>query len=101
MDRKLRWILQYTSLPIISTCQQFTLGVFFISPLPHFLAQSSGDQIIPAEDNRFFRFCLTLGQIAIDIPVVLVGHTGGGNGRGIVSGMRNDLCCHRSIYVTS
>lgn len=101
LDRELCRILQYAPLSPILASQQLASGVLVISSLPYLLAQSSRDQIIPEEDNRIIRFCTTFCQITVDIPIILIRHIRSRNGRSIISCVRDDMCRHGRIYVTS
>lgn len=100
LDRKLRRLLQHTSLSPIYTRQQSTLGLFVIPSLPCFLAQSSRDQIISEANDCIFRCSIAFCQITVNISVIHISYTGSRDGRSFIPYMCNDMCRHCRVYVT-
>ena len=52
MDRKLRRIFQYSSLPLVSHCQRIVISVRFIPSLPHIFIPSRPNPGIPEANDR-------------------------------------------------
>jgi DHHC palmitoyltransferase len=101
MDRKLRGIFQYTSLPPFPSHQRILSSIWLLSPLPHFLVQSSADSVIPRKNHRVIWCRVAFGSITIDISTLLVGYHRSRIRWRAFSHLWHDMCCCYGLHARS